>query len=352
MNKLFAERIRSARIMSGLSLQGLADKIGNKISRQAIHKYEKGDSIPDSEMLGILCEALKIRPDYFTRETSIDLGPISFRKIEKLPLKNQNSIVETTREILSRHIELEDIVGSNEEFNNPLSAVKINSLEDVEIAVNKLRTDWGMDDNPIRNVIELLEDKNIKVLEIETDDEFDGLQTWVKSGRIPVIVLNSDEKKPKDRKRFTALHELGHLLLPLEGISEKMAEKYCHAFAGAMLFPKKAALDSLGNKRTKLSIQELGILKQQYGISIQAILYRAYNIGIISESYKNYFFKYITEMGWRIEEPFELAGAEVPVRFNQMLYRALSEEQISISKAAALKNMKLAEFRSKMMIAG
>ena len=52
MNQLFAERMKSARMMNGLSLQDLSDKLGNKITRQALHKYEKGDVLPDSEMMG------------------------------------------------------------------------------------------------------------------------------------------------------------------------------------------------------------------------------------------------------------------------------------------------------------
>jgi hypothetical protein len=47
-----------------------------------------------------------------------------------------------------------------------------------------------------------------------------------------------------------------------------------------------------------------------------------------------------------------LEGKEIPVRFDQLLYRSLSEELISMSKAAALKNMTFSEFRTKMLTAG
>ncbi len=64
----FAARFKSARIMNGFSLQDLADKLDEMniaISRQALHKYEKGEVSPDSEMMGHLCDALGVRPDYF-----------------------------------------------------------------------------------------------------------------------------------------------------------------------------------------------------------------------------------------------------------------------------------------------
>ncbi|GAB1473163.1 hypothetical protein MASR2M69_06040 [Bacteroidota bacterium] len=79
MNKIFSERFKSARILNGFSLQDLADKLGNKISRQALHKYEKGDVIPDSEMISHLSKALNVRPDFFFRDTKIELGDLEFR---------------------------------------------------------------------------------------------------------------------------------------------------------------------------------------------------------------------------------------------------------------------------------
>jgi Zn-dependent peptidase ImmA (M78 family) len=350
MNQLFAERFKSARLMNGFSLQDLSDNLGKRITRQALHKYEKGEVMPDSEMLDLLCEVLKVHPDYFTRETVVELGSINFRKLDKLPAKEQNSIVERTREFLSRYIELEEILGIKKAFNNHLSDLKIDSFEAVEKAAEKLRDKWNLGDDSISNIIELLEDNNIKVILIDAYDEFDGLQTWVNGKDIPVIVLNTGRLKSNDRKRFTALHELGHLLLPLDGIDEKLAERYCHRFAGAMLFSKNAAIKELTESRNKISIQELGFLKLEYGISIQALIYRIRDLGIISEYYKNYYYQYITQMGWKVEEPYEYVGSETSNRFEQLLYRALIEDIISMNKASSLNNMKLAEFRAKSLM--
>src|ERR1035437_10112693 len=93
MSQLFAERLKAARMMNGLSLQELSDKLEKRVSRQAIHKYENGEVIPDSEMLNFLCEALDVRPDYFTRETLVELGSISFRKMKNCQLKNKAALL-------------------------------------------------------------------------------------------------------------------------------------------------------------------------------------------------------------------------------------------------------------------
>ena len=309
MSQLFTERLKSARMMNGLSLQELSERLENRVTRQAIHKYENGEVIPDSEMLNFLCEALGVRPDYFTL---VELGSISFRKIEKLPTKEQNSIIERTREILERYIELEEIMGINKPFEQPEMVSSITSEKDVEKAASNVREAWQLCDNPIPNVIELLENKNIKAILLNAGDEFDGLQTWVNGKKIPVIVLNTGRLKSNDRKRSAAKKELGE-------------------------------------KRNKISIQELGLIKQQYGISLQALIYRLCDLGIISAYYKSYYYQYIIQMGWKVEEPYKYEGKEISSRFDQLLFRALSEEMISLSKAASLNNMKVSEFRTKTM---
>jgi Zn-dependent peptidase ImmA (M78 family) len=117
-----------------------------------------------------------------------------------------------------------------------------------------------------------------------------------------------------------------------------------------MLFPDEAVVAELGKHRNQLSIQELGLIKQQYGISIQAIVMRARDCGVINEHYTRQFFFMIKQMNWRVDEPVDYEGQEQSNRFDQLLYRGLAEEQITWSKAASLKNMKLSEFKSQTPI--
>lgn len=348
--KYFAERLKSARLMNGLSLQDLADRINNKVTKQALSKYEKGQVIPDSEMIGILSEALHVRPDYFHTETNVEFGEIEFRKLKRYPAKEKTKIIELSRDALRRYIELEEILGIESEFTNPLKDYKIKSKEDVEKAAEILRNEWNLGTDPIFNVIELLEDHHIKMLELEASEEFDGFSTLV-NGKIPLIVLNKEKlKKALDRKRLTALHELGHLVLNLETFKEKEKEKLCHYFAGAMLVPKPTLEKELGGRRSRLSLNELSALKQQYGISMQALVYRAKDLEIISENYFKQFFFMFAQMGYRNEEPVAYEGYEHSNRFSQLLFRALAEEYISMSKAASLNNQKLAQFRAENLV--
>jgi len=350
MNELFADRFKSARVMNGLSLQDLADKLNNKVSRQALHKYEKGDVVPDSVMLSLLCSALNVRADFFFRQTKVELAKIEFRKLKKLPAKDENRIIEEVKDYLSRYLELEEILAIQSDFVNPLIDIKtIESFKDIENAASRLRLEWCLGNDPIANCTDLLEDHHIKVVEVDAGDSYDGMQTWANNNSIPVIAINKGKVKSADRVRFTLLHELAHLLLlPLKDMPESQREKYCHQFAAALLLPKTAAENELGKFRNKIMIQELGALKKQYGISIQAIVMRAKDLGIVSEAYCKNFFFYMNQMGWKIIEPVEYIGIENAGRFEQLLFKALAEEFISVSKAAALSNVSVAQFREKM----
>lgn len=343
MHQLFAQKFKAARILKGLSLQQLADQLNKKVTRQALHKYEKGLVVPDSVMIGLLASALGVRPDFFFRSSNLEFGPIEFRKLTTLPVKEEYKLIEQVRDKLSRYLELEEIISIQNTFVNPIKDWKVNAIEDIEAAACKIREAWKLGCDPIFNTIELLEDNYIKVIEVESKEGFDGMQTWVNQD-IPVIAINVSKERPIDRKRFTVLHELAHLLLPLQGVNPKIKEKYCHQFAAAMLLPKETALMELGKRRSKLMIQELGALKKQYGISIQAIVARARDLDIITDSYYKQFFFYIDHMGWKTQEPYIYEGVEKSNRFEQLVFRALAEELISISKAAALCNKSVAEF--------
>ncbi len=354
MKELFAERFKSARLMKGFSLQEVANAIGNKVSRQALHRYEKGEILPDSEMLSLLSKAFDVNVDYFFRETKVELGDIEYRKLDNLLVKDSVKIVEQTREYLSRYIELEEIIGIEPVFENPLNNITdLSSYNLVNNAAMTLRDAWGLGTSPIYNVAELLEDKHIKLVKLDADLAFDGLQTWVNNS-IPVIAYNIRNLSKKDRIRFTLLHELAHLLLSkaMKSMTHRQKETVCHQFAGAVLLPEETLKSEIGNHRSTIMIPELGNIKKQYGISMQAIVMRAKDCGIINDHYTKQTFFMFKQFGWRVDEPaeYDFEGREESSRFEQLIFRALAEEQISTSKASALQNKRLADFRKEYSI--
>ncbi|MDP4227919.1 MAG: XRE family transcriptional regulator [Bacteroidota bacterium] len=346
MKEIFSKRLKSARILAALSQDELVEKMGNIVSKNAISKYEKGEMMADGSILLALAKALNVKPDYFFRPFTIEIEKVEFRKKQNLYVKHVNSIKQTVTDILERYLEVEQFLNIESSFTNPITGIKITSLTDVENAATKVRYAWNLGLKALPNVIDLLEGKEIKVIEIDAPNEFDGLSGWA-DGRIPIIVINKNYNV--ERKRLTALHELGHLIMALSGdITDKDKEKLCFQFAGAVLLPETTFKTEIGESRSHISISELIAIKETYGISIQAIMARAKDLEIINKFQFVNFRKWISRN--RTEEGLgEYRGQEQVFRFKQLIYRAAAEEVISLSKAANLSNQKLAEFRKEFI---
>lgn len=344
MTPTFPERLKAARKMKGYSLQDLADATHGQWNKQFLNRLETGEAKADSEILSVLCKALDLNPDYFFREATVSLEDIRFRKLKKLSAREQEKVHYKTVEYLERYLELEDLLGIDNSIPFKPKSKKVSSPTEVEQAAANLREDWHIGQDALFNIIEMLEENNIKVLPLEVDPAFSGMSTVVKE-KIPVIVLNSSKEIPIVRKRFTALHELAHLYLDLSHLDDKQAEKYCDLFAAAMLLPEEKLKQFFGNKRTQVFMQELALIAADYGISMAAIMYRALTLGIISPSYHKFFMINYNRYNTRSKEHHVYSGKEKSDRFLQLLIKAVAEEVISTSKAAALNNQKLAEFR-------
>lgn len=334
----FAERLKSARKMKGWSLQELADNTDHSITKQALNKYEQNTMKPSGTVLLALAKALDIKPNYFLKTSTIQLAPVEFRKKAKLTVKQEESIKEQVKDVLERYLEVEGLLNINTKFNNPIKNKVITAVEDVEEATLKLITSWHLGYDPIPNVLEMLEDNAIKVIEIDAPDEFDGLSTFV--GAIPVVVVNKNYTI--ERKRFTALHELGHIVLDIEEGADK--ERICHAFAGAMLLPDDCLERLIGEKRNNIAMGELVSIKEQFGISVQAIMMRASLKGIIDKNAAARFWQ-IMRRNKKEEGLGSFAGREKSYRFEHLICRLAAEEIVSLSKAANLAGIKMAALR-------
>lgn len=351
MNKqIFAERLRSARKIAMLSQDELATKLNNEISKQAISKYEKAEMLPSSTILIKLARALRVKPDYFFRKNTVELQNIEFRKRSTTSAKFEEYIKELSVDFLERYIEIETILKLNKEFINPIRNRFVHGQTDIETASEELRKAWKLGLDPLGNIIELFENHGIKVFEIDEDEQFDGLSATF-NGNI-LIVLNKRHLDPL-RKRFTAIHELAHLILEFEEtISQKEKEIFCHNFAGALLMPSETFKREFGGIRTQFTIFELINLAIYFGASIQAVMKRAHVLGLINDLHYKFFNIEWNKRGYKKEEPIkpEIKNKfiEIPQRIKQLVSRAVAESIISINKAAALLNKKSSELQDEL----
>ncbi|MDD6669356.1 MAG: XRE family transcriptional regulator [Bacteroidales bacterium] len=349
MNALFSSRLKQARIMQGLSMDALCEKAGNALSKQSISKYETGKMMPDSKSLIILANALGLSVDYFFRPLGVVVERVEFRKKSKLGKKQELAIKEVVKDNLERYFEIESFNDIKSEFKPICRNVLIQSEDDVFSFVTRIKSEWKLGEDGINNLIEILEENQIKVIEIDAPNSFDGLSGYV-NDKNPFIVLNRNCNS--ERKRFTALHELGHLILTFDSsIDQRGVEQLCHLFASEMLISKDVFIQRIGLNRKDISLQELQDIQIQFGISIDALMHKAWALNIVTESrYKTFHIKKNRNQQFKEEVDRSRYKTEQTNRFVRLVYRALASEIISISKAGVLLNVPVGVVRNQLSL--
>ncbi len=348
-NEIFARRLRSAREMRGLSMADLSAELRGSVTPQAIYKYENGKMLPGSALLIEFSRVLGVPPDYFFRPFAVSISGIEFRKKARLGAKERKSIESIATDRVERYVEIEDICGLLPECKFRKNPTLIRSDEDAVSLAQSLRQELGLGNGRLPNVIKFLEGLGIIVIELKASDAFDGLSGFAND--IPVIVINQ-EFQP-ERKRFTALHELGHLAMTFpEGTDDRKIEALCNLFASEMLLPteefKHAAEQML---KGKISLQDLAELQREYGISIDAMMYKAKHDDLIPESkHRNYHIMKNTRPAFKKYAEASRIPAEGSDSFECMVYKAVDGNLISTSKAASLLDVPVEEVMQKSFV--
>ena len=146
-----------------------------------------------------------------------------------------------------------------------------------------------------------------------------------------------NKKMTIERNRSTIAHELTHLMFNWDNVdmNEKEIENYATAIGGAFLFSKEDAIRELGVHRKYVS-KDMILVATEYGISMFLLAKRAEILKIISESSSRKFYILASEKGWRKNEPSRIEKLERPILFEQLVYRAINENEISIQRGAEL----------------
>ncbi len=156
MKNNFADRLISARKMAGLSLQSLADKLGNVVSKQSLNKYEQGKMRPDSKMVIAISNILSVPVNYFYSEPTIEINfsNLGFRKYSsKLSPTEEESVKEKAKEVFERYFELDNLLNIEDESQYFVYDKTITTPEDAESAAIELRKVWNLGYDPIPDVV-------------------------------------------------------------------------------------------------------------------------------------------------------------------------------------------------------
>lgn len=349
---MIADRLKLARKKAGFSLRDLSTAMNERVTAQAIGKYERGEDIPSSGVLTVLAEALSVSLSYLLDSQGIELTGIEFRTKANTTARDRAQVETEVLEWIERYLQIELILElDSAEWQCPIvSPYRLSEINDAEGLAREVREKWKLGFDPIPNTTELLEEKGLKVLVVPLPPRVSGFTCLVGRGQgqpeLPVIVVNS--QSTLERRRLTLAHELAHRLIDTHSLSDKDEEKAATMFAGAFMMPREHFLREVGNRRNALGYQELINLKCLYRVSSVALLMRMRQLDIISESTLVYMFQ-STARTWRTQEPKELEPEaergryERALRFERLCYRALAEGLISLTKAAELLRLPTSE---------
>lgn len=342
---MMGERIKIARRKSGYSLRSLAVAIEGRVSAQMIGKYERNESTPSSATLVALADALQVPMEYLCDARGISLTGFEFRTTANASRAERARIEAAALDWLDRYFQIEAVLELDDaQWQAPPGMpASLSRPEDAEGLAERLRGAWRLGIAPVANMTELLEGQGLRVLLIDSLDQFSGLTCVAKlsaGGReVPVVAVNRNHTL--ERRRFTLGHELAHRLIRPRCLPREDLEKAAMIFAGALLMPREHLLREVGRRRRSLAYRELIDLKRIYRVSGAALLKRLRQLEVIRETTLRQAFRSFAR-GWRSEETEELEPShergryERAMRFERLCYRGLAEDVISLIKVSNL----------------
>jgi Zn-dependent peptidase ImmA (M78 family)/DNA-binding XRE family transcriptional regulator len=313
-------RLRVARELRGLSQVQLAREAGS-VTSASVSQFENGHTRPSTATLRRLSVALRVPLEFFAAparpasQVPIDGFFRSLRSTSPRDRQQALAYVQLARDLT---LELEKIVALPE-LNLPRAPGPFSegsTSDEIETIAHDVRAQWNIPSGPIDDVVRTLERNGIVTIRFRVSlEKVDAF--CVDFPDRPVVALGAD-KGLRDRSRFDAAHELGHLIMhDTAQVGDKTIERQAHEFAAAFLMPADDIRNELPDRADWPKFIRL---KAKWHVSIAALLVRAKTLNVMDEHSYAQAWKTLSVRGWRKREPGDIGTPESPV----LLQRALN----------------------------
>ena len=287
------QRLTLARKRIGLTIAALAK--ATQISTRSISAYENGAAEPTAPTARLLAEKLQVSPEFFQlpEVDEIPLEAVSFRALSKMTARQRDAALSTGAQI----VEFDTWLSGQFRFPTP-SLPTLPGYEPA-LAAAAVRAKWGLGEQPIKNMVQLLEAHGVRVYSLRDDlKELDAFSFFA-DGK-PFIMMSA--RKSGERSRFDAAHELGHLVLHCVHGHPRgpEAEAEANGFAAALLMPE-AQVKAAGLRNATLPT----VLRwrSHWGVAAMALTHRLRELGLVTEwGYRDLCIQ-LSKAGYRRGEP-------------------------------------------------
>lgn len=258
--------------------EDVADAAG--LSRAAYRAIEKGRSTPRVENLRAIAAALEV-PFRELVTPAPRLESVRFRSLKKL--KSRDQILVGVARWLQDFNELERLL----DVRKPHRLAELWAFADrggagrARAVAGEARRLFGLDDEePIHDLCGLLAARGVKVYTLEVaSDGFLGLSVGERDGG-PAVVVNVWSRLAVEHWIFSAVHELGHLILHRDAYDvreeseDREQEREAEEFASHFLMPERAFQREWEETAGLSLLHRVLKVKRVFRVSWRVVLYR------------------------------------------------------------------------------
>jgi len=282
-------RVARARERCGLSQAQLAEAVG--LSQSAVSRIESGLRGVDSLELARIAAELRVSVLDLLEERPLPDELLAFAA--RLQTARVPGAVDRARRRVIELVELHRLLSDLGVPPEPAPEIPTNLVPGQGRAVDRgaaladrARRELGLGDEPLPDLIELLEERlGVHVAVEPLPEGVEGLCIRLEDFSLALVRSQS----VVGRERFTLAHELGHLLagdaeplhLDEDLFGRGLEEMRSNAFAAHFLMPEAGL-----RKRTRgraVDGQVVCELQYAFGVSLEALLWHLRNLGLIDE---------------------------------------------------------------------
>lgn len=351
MYQIVGTKIRKLRDGMGLTQEQLGKSVG--LSSEFISLLELGKRAPSLDSLSSIATFFKKDISYFMAEKEE-----GFRWLLQNPQldKKARRILKKFQDYADQYLWLEDLTGRRLNLAPLYTNVTPEQMSEQE------RRRLGQGDEPVRDVLSLLELNGLRILRYPIPDELNisGIHVFIELKQAAFALVNSH--LPYDRQVFTAVHEYSHYLKDRSDepvvdspdcfVDEYVTlyhprERFAQRFASCFLMPrnkvKEVVEKDLGKSR--LDFDDVLYLKRYFGVHHLDMLSTLKEMDYISPTrWKEYLNLNADEregalfgrLDGKVTRTGKKAGATVSGRFLHLALDAYRKRKINTKMMAKL----------------